>query len=918
MNTPLLQTKLFIPPTRPGLVSRPRLIERLDAGPRSGRKLTLVSTPAGFGKTTLLSAWAASCGRPVAWLSLDEGDNDPARFLAYSVAALQTLETREGLAGHIGADALSAFQAPQPPPMDAVLTVLINEIAAIPHDFCLVLDDYHLITAQAIHDALSFTLDHLPGNMHLVIATRSDPPLPLARLRGRGQLTELRLAHLRFTLDEIAAFLDQAMGLDLAADDVAALASRTEGWIAGLQVAAVSVQGRDARQTADFIQAFTGSNRYILDYLVEEVLQRQPDSVQTFLLQTAILERLTSPLCNAITGRDDGQATLESIERANLFIVPLDDERRWYRYHRLFADLLRQRLRRTQADFMPTLHNRASAWYEHSGLISLAIEHAVSAGDLERVACLIDEHAESLWGGGAQITLSNWMEALPDELVRSRPRLCIYHAFVLFMTGQLEAAELRLQAAERALDSMSDETKAEQQGMMAAVRAFFALFQGDAPAMIQCSRRALEHLPADNFMWRGSAAMTLGDALSWSGDLAAANRALSEAVRMSKAAGNTYFVLMAGAKLITNEGLQGQLGRCVELCQEQLQLASESGFAQTGRAGVLYALWSATLCEWNDLDEALQHAEKGVELCERDNNVVLLGVSYVCLVRVLFARRDWPAAQETIRKLEKLARESDVPVWVSSPTVAWKARIWIAQSETDPGRLEAAAQLLQERGLSTDGELTNVREDEHLALARLLIAQGKRRPGDGALEEATGLLERRLQAVEAGGIVPKVIEILALRALALQAQGHIAPALAALERALSLAEPQGYVRTFVDGGPPMAQLLDRALSQGITPDYVARLLTAFKEDRFARQRTKDEASERCSSFVARPSSLILLSERELEVLRLIAAGLTNREIAETLVIALGTAKAHTANIYTKLGVRNRSQAVARARELDLL
>ena len=444
MSTPILATKLYIPPPRPKIVLRPRLIERLNEGLSAGRKLTLISAPAGFGKTTLVSEWVAGCERPVAWLSLDEGDNDPTRFLTYLVAALQTI------AANIGAGVLAALQSPQPPPTESILTTLLNEITTIPDNFILVLDDYHVIDSKPVDEALTFLLEHLPPQMHLVIATREDPHLPLARLRARGQLTELRAADLRFTPAEAAEFLNQVMGLNLSAEDIAALETRTEGWIAGLQLAALSMQGH--QDTASFIQSFTGSHHFVLDYLVEEVLQQQSESVQTFLLRTSILDRLCGPLCDAVLGSPSasGQETLEYLERANLFIVPLDNERRWYRYHHLFGDLLRQRLGKPKefAEF----HLRASQWHEENGDLGAAFHHAIAAGDFVRAAGL----AEAAWQGMNESFQSaawlGWVKKLPDKLIRTRPVLCTQIGQAFTDAGELEASELRLQDAERCLD----------------------------------------------------------------------------------------------------------------------------------------------------------------------------------------------------------------------------------------------------------------------------------------------------------------------------------------------------------------------------------------------------------------------------------------------------------------------------------
>jgi LuxR family maltose regulon positive regulatory protein len=933
MPTQLLTTKLYIPPVRPGLVSRPRLIERLNAGLRSGRKLTLISAPAGFGKTTLLSEWVgqildigdwrldsgetspspiSNLQSQVSWVSLDKGDNDLVRFLAYFVAALQISNIQSP---NIGARVLSAFQAPQPPPVESVLTALINEMAAVLPGDCLsvlVLDDYHVITAQLIHSALTFLLDHLPPQMHLVIATRVDPPLPIARLRGRGQLTELRQNDLRFTPNEVTEFLDRAMGIKLTADDVAALTSRTEGWIAGLQMAAVSMQERE--DTTGFVRAFTGSNRYILDYLIEEVLQHQPEGLRTFLLQTAILDRLTGPLCDAVVGEIGdwrSQAILEYLESSNLFIVPLDSERRWYRYHHLFADLLRKRLRQAHPDLVPALHGRASLWYEQNGLVAAAIDHALAAKDFYRAAHLIDALAETLWGRGEQTTLSTWLAALPDELVTSRPHLCACHAMVLLMAGQPDAAERRLQGAERLLGSTTAEAAVEQRGMVAAVRALSAYFRGDGPAIIRFSRRALEMLPEGNAMWRGGAAVNLGDAYRWSGDLAAASRAYAEAMKAGQTTGNTFLVMLVGIKQAFVQMHQGRLQRALEICRQQLELLDKSGLADTPMAAGVYAVWGNILCEWNDLDKASSYVQKACELCARGHSVGLLGLSYLTLLRILCARRDVAGAAETLYKLERLARESNVPVWISSGAVAWRAWLWVTQ-----GKLDAAAQLLRERGLSVDGDVIYPREAERLSLARLLIAQGK-------FEEATRSLERSFQEAEAGEQVPWVITTSNLRALALHAQGDVEPALASLERALSLAEPEGYVRAFLDEGPAMAELLSkflevqrkgrRAVSRGTAPGYVSRLLAAFDvSEHRTGPRGKTSSDTRAQPLIDP------LSERELEVLHLLARGLSNPEIAQELVVARSTVRSHVKSIYSKLSVHKRWDAVQRARDLGLL
>jgi LuxR family maltose regulon positive regulatory protein len=919
---PLLQTKLHIPPIRSGLVRRPRLLEHLNAG--LDRKLSLMSAPAGFGKTTLVSEWlddlrvdAAGETRIVggtAWLSLDEGDNDPTRFLAYLTAALQTIEP------DIGKGMSVALQSSEPPPAEAALASLINDIAAIPATMILALDDYHLINAQPIYDALAFLLKHLPPRMHLVIATREDPHLPLARLRARGQLTELRASDLRFTSSEAAEFLNRVMGLDLSAEDIAALETRTEGWIAGLQLAAISMQGH--KDTTGFVKSFTGSHRFVLDYLVEEVLEQQSESVRAFLRQTSVLDRLTGPLCDALTGQDNGQATLKMLERANLFIVPLDEERRWYRYHQLFADLLRQRQRQTQLEQAPTLHHRASEWYEQNGFADEAIEHALRAGDFERAAYLIEERVDVLWQRGEHIKLRRWLAGLPVELVFSKPHLCILHAWHLFTSGQHHAAETSLQAAEQALETSiagATETLPLQQGQppdidrmmlqgrMAAIRAFLACYRGDLSETIQYARQALENLPGQDSNWRGTAAIALGDAYSFRGELSAAYRARLQALEASSAGGNIYMI--ATLKLADTHRQQGQLRRTIELCQQQWDLAQEIGLSQTVAAGWLLAIWGEALAELNDLDGAVRQALKGVKLTERGKDVMVIGQSNLCLMRVLFSRRDLAGADKIIRKMENIARRHDVPPFITNRIAAWQARLWLAR-----GNLGAASQWVGERRLDAVEGPTLLREVEYMVLARILVAQGR-------LDETASLLQRLLDTAQAGGHTSRAIEILMLQALAFQAGGEPARAMTTLDKALILAEPAGFVRIFVDEGSPMAQLLYQAAAWGMMPEYTARLLAAFEKDAMKDQGPlrATEVSPSSSAALGGPSSLLEpLSERELVVLQLIAEGLTNREIASRLFLSLNTVKAHTRSIYGKLGVGSRTQAVARARASGVL
>jgi len=913
MPETLLRTKLFAPRVRPNLVPRSHLIERLNQGLDLGHRLTLVSAPAGFGKTTLVNVWVQQTGQPIAWLSLDENDNDPLRFLAYLVAALNQVE---GLEATIGRGAIDMLQSPQPPPVKSVLTSLINHVTAVSEGVVFVLDDYHLIDSSPVDDTLTFLLEHLPPQMHLVIATRADPHLPLSRLRARGQLTELRGTDLRVTSSEAAEFLNQIMGLNLSEEDVQALERRTEGWIAGLQLAAISMRGRE--DISSLIQAFTGSHHYVLDYLIDEVLEQQPKDIQTFLLQTAVLDRLTGPLCDALTGQDNGQGTLELLEHANLFIVPLDEERRWYRYHHLFADLLRQRLRQVHPDLTTTLHSRASEWYEQNGFVDQAIEHAFQAGGFDRAALMIEVYIDALWGQGEHAKLQRWLGQLPDENLFARPNISVYQARYQCNNGQLEAANRTLNAIEKWLEasntgvattglesSLGQAERMKQRGRVAATRQLLCSYQGDVPGIIQHGDQALSYLPKEDLTWRSVTAINLGNAQGFKGNMTAAYEARYEALKACEAAGDIFFILIAILNLAITLREQGHLTQTIEACRKQMRLARENGLSQTRTAGYSLAVWGETLAELNELDEAIERAAQGFGLTERSGDMQFLGWSFLCLVRILISRGDLSKAEETIQKMEQVAIESQLPPWIMSQVATWRARLWLAQ-----GKLQAAALWVAERGFEASDEPKPIQEIgyfllfDYLIQSRILLAQGR-------LDEAGKLLQHLLKAAEEGERTSRVIEILMLQALTLRAAGDTDRALTLLKSALTLAEPEGFIRIFVDEGPPMAHLLCEALHRGIAPDYVRRLLAAFPVDEPMQadlKRTEADQSE-----LVEP-----LSDRELEVLQLIAEGLTNREIASRLYISLHTVKVHSRNIYGKLDVHNRTRAVSQARALGIL
>jgi LuxR family maltose regulon positive regulatory protein len=895
----LLTTKLYAPPPRPNLVKRPRLIERLDDGLRLGHKLALVSAPAGSGKTTLVSTWAASQAHPVAWVSLDKGDNDLVRFWSYLVAALQAVPDLD--AGSVGEDALKLFKAPQPVPIEAILTTLINDIATLVRDsleerpLVLVLDDLHLIEAPPVFQTLTFLLDHLPPQMHLVITTRVDPPLPLARLRARGQITEIRTADLRFTPDEAADFLKQATGLTLPSTAVAALEERTEGWVAGLQMAAYSIRGQE--DIASFVKDFTSSNRYVIEYLLEEVLDQEPEDIRTFLLQTSILDRLTGTLCDHLTGEANGQDVLRRLEDANLFIVPLDHDRHWYRYHHLFTDSLRKQLEASQPEALPQLHRRASAWYAQNGLLAEAVNHALKAQDIERAAHLIEQAAFEALDRGEVSSLVGWLAALPDETIRARPWLCVLHAWMLIISGQQRAIEARLQDAEEALDtldSLDEQEVTRIQGYISAIRAQVAFIRSAIPDTIEFAQDALEKIPARDYSVRATTTMILGAAYGFIDDLAAASRAFSEARTIGQTNQDNFSVMLASSALAQLEAVHGQLRKAERTYREALQLVERPSGVRRGHSpgvGYTYVGLAEVLREKNELEAATRYAEEGLDLCKLLGQAEILMSGYVALARIQRAQENIEGALATLQEAIQIATE--MSAWSVDVVTVHQARLWLAQ-----GNLEAASRWAQASGLSADDAPSFHREAGHLTLARILVAQGKP-------DNAAGLLTRLLEAAESTQRWGSAIEALELLALTQYKKTEPERALHALERALSLAEPEGYVRIFVDEGPPMAEMLRQAAERGIAPRYVCELLTEFG------------APDPVGPCHAQPL-IEPLSDREIEVLRLAAAGLSNREIAEQLYISINTVKAHTKSVYRKLDVHNRTQAINRAQELGLL
>jgi LuxR family maltose regulon positive regulatory protein len=923
---PPLTTKLYIPPTRPDVVSRPRLIERLNQG--LDCKLTLVSAPAGFGKTTLVGEWLSGLERPSAWLSLDEGDNDLARFLSYIIAALQHIDATPSTASGqaLGQTTQALLQTPEPPALEVLLSPLINEIAALDTSLVFVLDDYHAITLSAIHSALSFLLEHAPVNVHLVIATREDLPLSLARLRAQKQMMEIRAGDLRFTEEEATAFLNQTMGLSLTPEAIRALENRTEGWIVGLQLAALSMQEVPPERIPDFIQAFTGSHRYIVDYLTEEVLRSRPPGTRSFLLETSVLDRLTGRLCDDVTGQRDGQATLERLEGANLFLVPLDNERGWYRYHHLFAELLHNQLVASHPELVPTLHRRASIWFEDEGLLSEAVTHSIAAKDWQLAARqILRTMIEMMARGENYTTLLRQLEALPDEIVRASPHLAIMYAYVLAIRIQLDRVEPRLQEIE---SIAGDQLTTELELQIKDVRAHAAVLQNNGERAFELSGEVLEALPEDRAednplqrQARMGMVFNFGHLyLFFKGNATKAQHWYAETLALCQEADSTTLSLRAMMGLAQAQQLQGQLHLAYKTCQQGLQLAktTEERYGQ----GLPATAWVQVvlgdlLREWNKLDEAADYLEKCIELCRLWQVGDMLCASYLFQARVRQAHGDFAGALDSIQQAEQLPQTyRDVP-WTGGPIPACRAQLALAQVRSMPrlperesaftvGGLGAVERWVEESGLSLDGAVSSLNQEfAFLIWARLLIAQDHGGP-------ALKLLARLHQAAENGDRTGRVIEVLALKALALQTLGDAEQALFVLQNALSLTEPEGYIRLFVDEGIPMAALLNKAAARGIAPDYANQLLAAFGAGEH------EIAPPPLPPSPPSPLPLEPLSDRELEVLRWLSTDLSAPEIAAELLVSANTVRTHIKHIYSKLDAHSRYEAVERAKELNLL
>jgi LuxR family maltose regulon positive regulatory protein len=929
----LLATKLYIPPTRAGWVSRPRLTERLATALE--RKLTLISAPAGFGKTTLVGAWVRQTELPVAWLSLDHSDNDPAQFWRYVIAALQTVDES------IGETALSALSPSQPPPLEPLVTALINDVVNVSHPIVLVLDDYHIIETRSVHASLSFMIDRLPPHLHLVIVTRADPPLSQARRRGRAELSEIRAADLRFTVEETAEFLNTCMGLDLSREDAAALEDRTEGWIVGLQMAALSMQGIDDKHR--FVAAFAGDDRHIVDYLVEEVLQHQTPHIQDFVLKTSILERLCGSLCDAVVretrdwrleigSRGESpvsglcsQDILEYLESSNLFTVPLDSQRHWYRYHRLFADLLRHRLEQSvSAREITTLYLRASEWFEREGLISEAVSHALASGDRVYAARLIERHVLRLFYRSETVLVHNWLKALPEDIVRAHPLLCAVYAACTILARRQSGRALEtparverwLQAADAALIAQSEAglssgpPRKVVAGFIAKFRAYLSQFRGDDPqTVIALSSQALESLPEDDLMFRSALSYNLGVGYLRLGDKDAAKRAFEQAEKIGIAS-NDLFNASGGigrrALLVREEG---RLHDAAKICRKGLHsISSLAGGRTVPYAGTVYIILGSVLSEWCEFEEAIDTLTKGLAMLELTSARYEQQWGYIEMAAIKRVQGEPAQALDFLTRAEQVWSEG------AGLVAAFRARVWLSHVGSHPRYLDDAVQWAQglQKKLDSGGSEYGV---EQLTLARVILAQHRMQSTSESpdLRFLLQSLEEQLDRARENGMLGWEIEVLILQALALQSQRNTEQALACLQRALDLAEPQGYARIFLDeashegDGGPIVALLRRAAQRSRYAGKILAVLEAQMRD------VRERLVQAQVSPLVEP-----LTPREHEILRLVASGASNMEISRELFITVNTVKTHMTHIFAKLGVTRRTQAASRARELGLI
>ena len=925
MTAQVLTTKLHIPPFRPTFVSRPAILESLERG--LSRRLTLVCAPAGFGKTTILSEWAQSCQRPFTWISLDEGDNDPHRFFLHLIAALQRIEM------DIGDVWIDSLEEPQFPPMESILTGLINEIFEVSKPFVLVLDDYHLITNRILHDALVFLVENIPHQLHLVISGRVDPPWPIARLRARGLMNEIRTRDLRFTTEEVTRFLRDVMVLKLSSQDISALEARTEGWIAGLQMAALSMKGR--RDVSSFIQSFTGSHRYIMDYLVEEILQGQSSSIQIFLLKTSILEQMTADLCDVVVGEFQGQTSqdlqhplssqemLEYLEHANLFVVPLDEERNWYRYHHLFSQILQSRLNQVSPSEIPILHQRASHWFENVGQYDQAILHAFSGEDIERAVDLVEKYAMMMITRSELGSLSKWLEQIPKHIIQSRPWLSTFQAWITYWHGPRAEVEGWLEAAEAALlespevfhdpdrfdngQLLSKEENKHIAGQIASIRAYAAIPEGDYELVAQMAEKGLSLLPEGDFA-QSVCAIALGIANWGKGNIAASQEAFQKAKNFALMRGNRQQAVTAYCYYGEQQIKLTYLHQALRTFEEALEVARRRSGHLIGSGGFALVKMADLYREWNELDKSEAYLSQSLEVGSHWGIADFIADTYVAGSRLNLTREDMQDAWNILQKADDLEARMKIDPWLHTRLDECRLKFWLAS-----GDLKAVAQWIEDSGLKSDGKLSYLHDLHHLNLARAWVVMGSKLQNERYLNEALHLIHRIQNAADRAQWVHEKMKALILKCLALCALGKMQEAWVELKSALQLAQPGGYVRIFLDEGPPLLNLLKDLQTHSEVGGYATNVLIHLEPEAGKRKQVGS------GTVFHDPSSRMVekLTERELEILRLVKTGMNSTEIAAALTIAVSTVRSHLKNIFSKLDVHSRLEAIQKAEQLQL-